>query len=161
MRISRRLALPSTALAIAALAIPTAAQAGAAKFHSASASVRATGALAVSFDERGLGNENVDYLLTAHAEAEFGCINGGDKHPQAANKETISSEVTTTASIEPKNGRVVATIRTAAPKPGDFSCPNGQKLVLGNVSYSDIQLEDTTNDTAVTLPDAARTFLAF
>ena len=161
MRISRRLALPSTALAIAALAIPTAAQAGAAKFHSASASVRATGALAVSFDERGLGNENVDYLLTAQAEAEFGCINGGDNHPQAANKETISSEVTTTASIEPKNGRVVATIRTAAPKPGDFSCPNGQKLVLGNVSYSDIQLEDTTNGTTVTPPDAARTFLAF
>jgi hypothetical protein len=161
MRISRQLALPSTALVIAALAIPTAAQAGAAKFHSASASVRATGALAVSFDERGLGNENVDYLLTAHAEAEFGCINAGDNHPQAANKETVSSEVTTTASIEPKNGRVVATIKTAAPSAGDFTCPGGQKLVFGGVSYSDIELADTTNGSAVTVGDASRTFFAF
>jgi hypothetical protein len=161
MRISRRLSLPVSALAVAALAVPTAAQAGSAKFHSASASIANSGALAVSFDERGLGNENVDYRLTAHAEAEWGCMNGGDNHPQAANKETISSEVTATASIEPKNGRVVATIKTAAPTPGGFSCPKGQKLVFGGVSYSDIELADTTNGTAVSLADVSRTFYAF
>jgi hypothetical protein len=161
MRISRRLSLPVTALAVAALAVPTAAQAGAAKFHSASASIANNGALVASFDERGLGNENVDYRLTAHAEAEFGCINGGDKHPQAANKETISSQVTVTASIEPKNGRVVASLKSAAPTPGDFSCPNGQKLVFGSVYYGDIELADTTNGTTVSLPDVSRTFVAF
>jgi hypothetical protein len=161
MRISRRLALPAAALAVAALAAPTAAQAGSAKFASASASIAANGALVASFDERGLGNENVDYLLTAHAEATFGCINGGSKHPQAANKETISSEVSATASIEPKNGRVVATIKTAAPTPGGFSCPSGQKLVFGGVSYSDIELADTTNGSSVTLPDVYKTLVAF
>ena len=161
MRISRRLAMPAAALAIAALAVPGAAQAGSAKFASASASVAANGALVASFDERGLGNENVDYLLTAHAEATFGCINGGAKHPQAANKETISSEVSAAASIEPKNGRVVASIKTTAPTPGGFSCPSGQKLVFGGVSYSDIVLSDTTNGSAVSLPDVSKTYFAF
>ena len=161
MRISRRLSLPVTALAVAALAVPTAAQAGSAKFHSASASIANNGALVASFDERGLGNENVDYLLTAHAEAEWGCINGGGNHPQAANKETISSEIAVTASIEPKNGRVVATIKSAAPSPGAFSCPGGQKLMLGDVYYGDIELADTTNGTSVSLPDVSRTFGSF
>ena len=161
MRSFRRLSLPVAALAMAAMTLPSAAHAGAAKFHSAKASIGNGGALVAAFDERGLGNENVDYRLTAHAVAEFGCINGGGNHPQAANKETISSEVTATASIEPKNGRVVATIRTAAPKPGAFSCPSGQKLVLGSVSYDEIELKDTTNGTAVSLADVSRTFLAF
>lgn len=161
MRISRRLAMPAAALAIAALAVPSAAQAGSAKFASASASVAANGALVASFDERGLGNENVDYLLTAHAEATFGCINGGAKHPQAANKETISAEVSAAASIEPKNGRVVASIKTTAPTPDGFSCPSGQKLVFGGVSYSDIVLSDTTNGSSVSLPDVSKTYVAF
>jgi hypothetical protein len=161
MRIPRLFVMPATAFAIAALAVPGAAHAGSAKFHSASGSVANDGALAVAFDERGLGNENVDYLLTAHVEAEFGCINGGKKHPQAANKETISSDVSATASIEPKNGRVVASITTAAPSPGDFSCPSGQQLVFGGATYSDIELTDTTNGTSVSLGDYSRTFFAF
>jgi hypothetical protein len=161
MRSSRRFITPVAALAVAALAVPTAAQAGSAKFHSASASIANNGALVASFDERGLGNENGDYMLTAHAEAEWGCVNGGGQHPQAANKETISSEVSATASIEPKNGRVVATIKTAAPTAGDFSCPSGQKLVFGGVTYSDIYLSDVTNGTGVELDDVSRTYYAF
>jgi long-subunit fatty acid transport protein len=153
--------MPAAALAIAALTVPSAAQAGSAKFASASASVAANGALVASFDERGLGNENVDYLLTAHAEATFGCINGGANHPQAANKETISSEVSAAASIEPKNGRVVASIKTTAPPPGGFSWPSGQKLAFGGVSYSDIVLADTTNGSSVSLPDVSKTYVAF
>jgi Spy/CpxP family protein refolding chaperone len=39
----------------------SAAMADAPKFHAASGSVNNDGALVVSFDERGLGNENVDY----------------------------------------------------------------------------------------------------
>jgi hypothetical protein len=33
--------------------------------------------------------------------------------------------------------------------------------VFGSVSYSDIELADTTNGSAVTVGDASRTFLAF
>jgi hypothetical protein len=67
-------------------------------------------ALVVSFDERGLGNLNIDYTVTADATATYACINGGGNHPQAANKETVNDDVSGSGSFEPKNGRVVASL---------------------------------------------------
>jgi hypothetical protein len=127
-------------------------------FQSASSSVNSSGALVVSFDERGLGNENVDYLLTADATALYACINRGGNHPEAANKESFEGQVSEGASIEPKNGRVQATLVTGPLSSGDFTCPGGQRLVLASVSYTNIVLTDTTNDVSITLADVSRTF---
>lgn len=129
-------------------------------FQSATSSVNNSGALVVNFDERGLGNLNIDYELTADATAVYACINGGNKHPQAANKETVAGQLTAGTSIEPKNGRVVASLETGPLSPGDFSCPNGQRLVLASVSYTNIVLEDTSNNVSTSVPDASRIFLA-
>jgi hypothetical protein len=72
------------------LAVALVSFAQSADFHSASASVLDSGALLVTWDERGLGNGgadgNVHYVLTADASAEFGCINGGQKHPKGRTK---------------------------------------------------------------------------
>jgi len=133
----------------------------AAKFHSASGAVDNDGALVVSFDERGLGTEDIDYTLTADASAVFACINGGGKHPQAANKETVNFEVSTSASFEPKNGRVIASLTSDEPSAGDFSCPSGQRLVLASVSYTNIVLTDTTNNSSIDVADASRIFFVF
>ena len=129
-----------------------------AHFASATGSVGSNGALTVAFDEKGLGNGNIDYLLTADYSALFACINGGGKHPQAANKETVSGDVSASGSFESKNGRVRASLTTAAPSAGSFSCPGGQKLVLANVSYANIVLTDMTNDSSVGVADATRVF---
>ena len=134
------------------------ASAVAAKFHSVDGSVNNNGSLTVSFDERGLGNGNIDYTLTADVDATFACINGGGKNPSAANKRTISSEVSTSGSFESKNGRVVASLTTSAPTAGDFACPNGQRLVLASVSYTNIVLTDTTNGTSTMVDDTSRVF---
>ena len=48
---------------IAAVALANPAAAVAAKFHSATGSVANNGALVVSFDERGLGNDNIEGFL--------------------------------------------------------------------------------------------------
>jgi len=64
-----------------------------AHFFSASGSVLDNGDLAISFDEAGLGNENVNYTVTANAQAFYGCINGGGNHPQATNKEAVNATV--------------------------------------------------------------------
>ena len=144
----------------ALLAFAAVAQADAPKFHSASSTVNNAGALVVSFDERGLGNENIDYTLTADATATYACINGGGKHPQAANKETVNGEVSGGGSFEPKNGRVVASLSAGPISAGGFSCPNGQRLVLAAVSYTNIVLTDTTNGATTTVPDVSRTFFA-
>jgi hypothetical protein len=84
----RKLALLGTlVLAVLAVAVP-ASWAGNPHFVSVSA-VRDGNSLIVSGKEAGLGNEDqIHVVVTATAE----CINGGGKHPKAANKEAVSSE---------------------------------------------------------------------
>lgn len=147
-------------LAIAVMAaLAGAALAVAAKFHSTSSSVNNSGALVVNFDERGLGEGNINYTLTADSEATYACINGGGKNPSAANKRTINAEVSASGSFESKNGRVVASLSAGPPSAGDFTCPSGQRLVLASVSYTNIVLTDTTNGSSTSVPDASRTLI--
>src|SRR5262245_16387954 len=159
MRFPLRLSLLAVTCAVAALAFSAPALADAPKFHSATSSVNDAGALVADFDERGLGNENIDYTLTANASAVYACINGGGNHPQAANKETVNAEVSAAGSFEPKNGRVLASLSAGPPSAGAFSCPNGQRLVLASVSYTNIVLTDTTNGVTASLADASRTLV--
>ena len=155
--------LSITLVVMVTLAITAAATmaAGAPKFFSVSSGVNGSGALVVSFDERGLGNDNVDYLLTADATGEYACINGGGKHPQAANKETVNAEVSAGGSFEVKNGRVQASLSAGPPSAGSFSCPGGQRLVFASVSYTNIWLTDTTNGVSTSIPNTSRTFFSF
>lgn len=154
------IAAASLFLVIAGI-VPNVASAVAAKFFSVTSAVNNNGALVVSFDERGLGGEDIDYTLTADATAVYACINGGGKHPQAANKETFNDELSANATFEPKNGRVIASITTGPISAGDFSCPSGQRLVLAAVSYTNIVLTDTTNGSSTDVPDALRVFFNF
>jgi hypothetical protein len=129
------------------------------QFHSANSSVDSNGAFVVSFDERGLGNGDVTYSLTANSTATWACLNGGGKNPSASNKRTSSSPVATGGTFAAKNGRVQATLTAGPPAlPSGFSCPKGQKLVLASVSYTNGTLTDTTNGASTPVPDASRTF---
>ena len=157
---SLRMIVLATVALVASMAFAAGALADAPKFHATDSSVNNDGALVGSWDERGLGNDNIDYTLTADATAVFACINGGGKHPQAANKETVNSEVSANGSFEPKNGRITASLTTEAPSAGSFTCPNGQRLVLASVAYTNIVLTDTTNGVTANLPDASRIFFA-
>ena len=156
MRNPLRVSVVAAVVSVLAFAAP--ALAGAPKFHSATSSVNNSGALVVSFDERGLGNDNIDYTLTADATALYACINGGGKHPQAANKEAFEGQVSGGASFEPKNGRVVASLTAGPLQAPQFTCPSGQRRVLAAVTYTNIVLTDTTNGVSTSVPDASRTF---
>ena len=157
---SLRWIVVATVALVTSMAFTAGALAQAPKFHSATSSVNNDGALVVSWDERGLGNENIDYTLTADATAVYACINRGGKNPEAANKETINDDVSAGGSFEARNGRVQASLAAGPISAGDFSCPGGQRLVLASVSYTNIVLTDTTNNTSTTVPDASRTFFA-
>lgn len=146
---------------VASMAFAAGALADAPKIHSASSTVNNDGALVASWDERGLGNNNIDYTLTADATAIYACINGGGNHPQAANKETVNAEVSAAGSFEPKNGRVQASMEAGPPSAGAFSCPKGQRLVLASVSYTNIVLTDTSNGVTTSLPDASLILFVF
>jgi hypothetical protein len=158
MRLPLRLSVLMAGFAVVALVFAGTALAAAPKFHSATSAVNNAGALVVSFDERGLGNDNVDYTLTADATALYACINGGGKHPQAANKEAFEGQVSGGASFEPKNGRVVADLTAGPLLAPQFTCPSGQRRVLAAVTYTNIVLTDTTNGVSTSVPDASRTF---
>jgi hypothetical protein len=134
------------------------AQGQAAKFHSAEASIESDGALVVDFEQRGLGEGDIDYKLTADAEAVFACINKGGKNPEAANKQSLEDEVTADESFESKNGRVIASIEAGPPLGEGFTCPNGQRRVLASVEYTNILLEDLTNGESIQIDDVSEVF---
>lgn len=156
------IAVPFLLVAIAAVAF-----AQSAHFASAEASVNSAGALVVSWDERGLGNGGGDglvhYTLTADASAEYGCINKGGNHPQATNKETVNGPLSSDVALAPsKNGRIIGSLTVGPLDAGDFSCPGGQRLVLGNVSYTNVSLTDTTNGSTADIAGSfSRVFVVF
>jgi hypothetical protein len=116
-------------------------------FLRTSASVGNTGNLTATFKVAGLGdNETILVTLSADATAQYVCFNGGGNHPQAANKETVSGPVSASGEFTSgKNGSVTGSLTVSPPSQGDFSCPNGQRLALTFVSYTNVSL---TADTA-------------
>ena len=131
-------------------------------FLKASASLSSDGDLTVSFKEAGLGNNLlITYVASASATAEYACINKGGNHPQAANKETVTEPVSATGTFSSgKNGTVSQSLTLEPPGPGDFTCPSGQNLVFVSVSYSNVQIADTTNGVTQSIPGTfSRTFL--
>lgn len=152
------IALAVVLLAVA-IAIPTA-LADSPHFISASASIDNSGNLVCSFKEAGLGTtlatEHVS--CAADATAVYACLNGGGNHPKAANKETVSGPVSGGGDFPVRNGQTTGSITVAPPGPGGFSCPNGQRLVLASVSYTNIALTGLAGDTANVPGTLSRTF---
>lgn len=161
MRKSSKLTLAMTVFACAALAFwaaPASATSGA-HFFATTGSVDSSGALVVSWDEAGVGQQQVNYVLTADSTATYACINGGGNHPKAANKATVSGPLTSpSVGFLPQNGRVRGSISVGPISAGSFSCPGGQTLVLASVSYTNILLTDTTNNVSTSVADTSRTF---
>jgi len=129
--------------------------------HFISASATLSGAnVVVSFKEAGLGNNQlITYEATATATATYLCINNGGNHPQAANKETVSGPVSATGTFSSgKNGQVTASLTLTPPDAGDFHCPPGQKMVLAQVTYTNITLTDTTDNVTTSVDSGPLTF---
>lgn len=127
-----------------------------AHFISATGTLNADGSLTVNFKEAGLGtNQLIDYALTADGTATYVCVNKGGANPSAQNKTTVNGPVIATGSFSSgKNGNVTASL-TVDPPPSDISCPNGQRLELASVSYSNVVLTDTTNGVSIAVGNFA------
>ncbi|HEX9037435.1 MAG TPA: hypothetical protein VF808_10640 [Ktedonobacterales bacterium] len=116
-------------------------------FNSAGASINSAGNLVVSFKESGLGNNAlINFTASANAVADYGCINGGGNHPKASNKQTVQGPVSASGQFSSgKNGSISQSLTiTPPPLPTTFSCPNGQTLVLADVTYTNVAITDTT-----------------
>jgi hypothetical protein len=151
--------LGSIALLLAIGQTPALATSGA-HFFSASASVKTTapdqGALLLSWDEAGVGQQQVNYTLQIISEsATYACYNNGGNHPQASNKEGPTGPITQgLGAFSPINGRVTVNnfLVSGTPLPNTtLSCPSGQTLRIVQVTYSLGDLTDTTNDVSISL----------
>lgn len=103
--------------------------------------IDSSGEVTVSFKEAGVGNSTfVSYSFTADASADYGCINGGSKHPKAANKATSQGPVSSSGTFQSgKNGSISASLTlTPPPPPSGFSCPAGQTEVIADTSLTRI-----------------------
>ncbi len=154
MNTRKGIAVSLAALLVLVLAVTTVFAADP-HFISASASVTSSGNLVVSWKEAGLGDDvTIDYTASANAIANYGCLNGGGKNPEASNKETVEGPVSSSGSFNSgKNGTISDSMTiTPPPFPTSFSCPSGQKLVLADVSYTNVSVTDTTDGVSISVP---------
>ena len=115
-------------LALALVTAVPAAWAGSPHFVSDISVTRSGNTLTVSGKEAGLGNESqVHIVLTISAQ----CINPGDKHPQAANKESFSAA----GDFPVQNGKADFTLSVTAVFQPDCSPPM-------TVEFADITIAD-------------------
>ena len=159
MRNLFRTILPAAAL-VASLAFAAPAFADNPHFIKASAAINNDGSLEVSWKEAGLGdNQLISYLASADGDAVYVCINGGNKHPQAANKEEATGPVSAEGDFASgKNGQITASL-TVDPPASTLECPPGQRFELACVKYTNISLTDTTNGVTASLPGTLSTTL--
>ncbi|HLN99240.1 MAG TPA: hypothetical protein VK208_12330 [Pyrinomonadaceae bacterium] len=118
------------------------------------ASCTNTSNLEVCFKEAGLESGAVETVtVLGNGSADYQCINGGNKNPNAANKETVGGPISNSQTFAAdQNGNITGCILLFPPGPGSFSCPPGQQLVgPTNVSFSNVSLVDQTSGAEASL----------
>jgi hypothetical protein len=121
-------------LATGAIGAPVA-LAGSPHFVGAVTATRTDNSLTVSGKEAGLGDEaDVNILVSVTAE----CINKGENHPKAANKETLS----TGENVPVQNGKANFSLTVTA----TLKCSPPMTLV-----FTDVTVTDTTNNISANL----------
>jgi hypothetical protein len=127
-----------------------------AHFIKATETLQTDGDLAIKFKEAGLGNAlTTSYLASANASVTCTCVTKSGNCPNAGNKVTFSSDVSSAGTFDVKNGTVSATLVLSAPScPSGAppTCGGGQRLVLSAFSYTDIALTDTSNNISADIP---------
>ena len=126
----RYIVILGAVLASIFVAVPSSAWAGSPHFVAVSASTSGN-TLTVSGKEAGLGNESqVHIVVTATAQ----CVNPGDHHPKAGNKESFS----TAGDFPVQNGKANFSLSVTATMSPNCSPPM-------TIVWTNIVVTDTTN----------------
>jgi hypothetical protein len=154
MRLLKTLLL---ALVVGAVAVP-AAFAGSPHFinHATSSSISGS-SLVCNFKEAGLAAGSTETITCGATETvTYECVNGGGKNPSASNKTTFQTSASSSGEFTAdKNGNLVGaqTLDVTSPDELNFSCPNGQRLTLVSVFYTDVTVTDSTSGASANLAD--------
>jgi hypothetical protein len=111
--------------------------------------------LVVNFKEAGLASGATETItVTATITENWFCVNNGGGQPSAKNKNTSTSQGSASGQFTADiNGNVTGSLTITAPTtPSDgFTCPSGQNLELGSVSYTSITITDETSGATLSL----------
>ena len=162
MRRIASLILAGTAALLLGSSAPAAFATSGAHFFSASAAVQTgtsgpgvQGQLLLSWDEAGVGNQDVTYSLQITSEsAIYACYNNGGNHPQASNKVGPTGPLSVSlGAFSPINGRITVTNLpvVGTPLASTLTCPSGQTRRVARVTYSLGNLTDTVNSVSISL----------
>jgi hypothetical protein len=155
----RRIAFVLVSAAAAIMLTATSALADNAHFLFATNTVSSsTGSLTTSFKEAGLGTGTTSVTITVNvttATAVYQCFNNGGNHPQAGNKETVSTSLEASGTFPVRHGQTTASLTLGPPSQGNFACPSGQRLFLQSVTYSGITVSDAFGHSLGATPDPA------
>jgi hypothetical protein len=99
---------------------------------------RSGNTLTVTGKEAGLGNEEQIHIVV-NATAE--CINGGEKHPKAGNKESVSAS----ENFPVQNGKANFSLGLTATFQPECAPPM-------TVEFTNVKVEDATNGLTANLP---------
>jgi hypothetical protein len=146
-------------LAAAAITAPSALAANAHFINASASGPNAQGNLAVNFKIAGLG-DNVTITVTASADATalYACQNKGGNFPSDPKKQQVSGPVSASGAFtSSKNGSITGSL-TLMPPASTLDCPGGQREVLANVSYTNVQVSGG-GDTADIPGTFSRTFV--
>jgi len=100
----------------------------------------------VTWKSAGLGDNVIEeYRADATGSARYQCVNNGGKCPAAANKQSVTGNVSAFGGFTSgKNGTITGTL-TLDPPASTLNCPGGQHRVLTAASYTNIRLSDLTS----------------
>ena len=115
--------------------------------------VNSDGTLNACFKIAGLGaNQTITVTASATADAVYACLNHGQQCPNAANKVSVHRDVSASGDFTSgKNGQITACLEVDPP-PTELTCPNGQRLVLVAVSYTNVSVSAPEAGECVTSP---------
>jgi hypothetical protein len=137
MNIKKSMGIFLTLLIVLTFAVPTV-LAGSPHFVGKTSIERSGDDLVVSGKEAGLGNEtSVHILITAEAQ----CINPGNNHPQAGNKETFAAE----GDFPIQNGKALFSLTLEAAFQPDCSPPM-------TVEWTNVVVRDDAHGVSATFP---------
>ena len=112
--------------------------------------------LVVNFKEAGLSSGAVETVtVTATATTTYECVNNGGNNPQASNKTTTETDVSTSGTFTAdKNGNITGSLTLIPPSATElgFSCPPGQTVTFVSVTYSNVVITDTTSGASTSFP---------
>ena len=146
-------------LAAAALTAPSALAQNAHFIRADAAGPNNQGNLVVNFKIAGLGdNQTITVTASADATALYACQNKGGNFPSDPKKQVVSGPVSASGEFTSgKNGSISDSL-TLSPPPSTLTCPGGQRVVLANVSYTNVQVSGG-GDTADIPGTFSRTFV--